>query len=292
MVTPLCEEFAPEDNPLELCPVTLCIAAICHEDGKDRIVLCSDWKSSSSLGSSQTADKLRWIKKPDWLVLTAGKIHEIELLVRAYRKKFKTVEITEDNATEEIESVAKEQLIKRKADYVERQLGVTYEYFRTHGQEFPVDLRAGIFAAIRQIDLGASLLFAGYVKPERGKPRPLLCTVKQDSSVSIETDFGMVGEGLMVAIPPLRRREFDSGISMMKAIYQVYEAKTLAEIVPSVGEDTSLDVFFPDGTLQSLTKSGYQYLDNRLREYGPRPRVRSVRHKQSFFRPFKWSEMS
>lgn len=255
--------------------------------------MCSDWKAGSSLGSSQTADKLRWLKKPYWVALTAGRQNAIESLIRVYRRELATLsEITDVSAEQTFERIAKEQLVKAKSDCVERELGVTYEYFRTHPREFPPHIQAEIFTAVRKTNLGASLLVVGFFQPIRGSREPLICVVRPDASVSIAPDFGTIGEGYLVATPPLLRRDFDSTVSLRKALYQVYEAKTLAEIVNSVGEDTSLDVFYPDGSLKSVTKLGYDCLDRRLREYGPKRKISITRWKESYLQPFPFSEMS
>jgi hypothetical protein len=256
-------------------PVTLCIAAACQEEGKPRVVVCSDWKSSSSLGSSQTSDKLRWLKrKPTWLALTAGKERAIESLVRRYRKELESEgDITDSNAEEIFERIAKRHLQKVKSDCVERELGVSYDYFRTHLDEFPPQIQIGMFNRVSRTDLGVSLLVLGFVKVGRKSQQPLICKVGSDGSTSICPHFGAIGEGWLVATPSLLRREFSSNVSLKKAIYQLYESKTLAETVPSVGDDTSVDVFYPNGTLRSITKSGYSYLDKMLKVYGPKHRV-------------------
>lgn len=47
----------------------------------------------------------------------------------------------------------------------------------------------------------------------------------------------------------------------METIYSLYEAKRLAQVVPGVGEATSIDVMYPDGKLMSWTEA----LDDRCR---------------------------
>lgn len=278
-------------------PVTLCIAASCQEEGKPRIVLCTDWKSGSSLGSSQTADKLRWIKKrPNWLALTSGTVNCIESLIRHFRSSLENIDdIREENAERIFESIARSHLFKRKSDCVEIELGVTYEYFRTHREEFTPQDQADIFAKVRKTNLSASLLIVGWIPVARGYPYPLICKIETNGSTAICPDFGAVGEGRFVATPSLLRRELDSGVSLKRAVYQLYESKTMAEIVPSVGEDTSIDIFYPDGALKSLSekKGAYKYLDRKLKLYGPKPRItRLTNFHDRFLETFKFSGLS
>ena len=53
--------------------MTVCIAAICDENTDDKkIVVCTDRKISSALGSSETILKSRALGFEDWRCLTAG----------------------------------------------------------------------------------------------------------------------------------------------------------------------------------------------------------------------------
>lgn len=277
--------------------MTLCMAAACYEEGKPRIVLCTDWKSGSELGSSETADKLRWIKKrPNWLALTSGTQSSIESLVRHFRSSLEKIsDIGEFNAESTFRSIARIHLFNRKSDCVEVELGVTYEYFRTHRDEFTPQVQWEMIEKVRRTGLSASLLILGWIPSARGYPSPMICKVERDSSTALCTDFGAIGEGRFVATPSLFRREMDSSVSMRKAIYQLYEAKTMAEIVSSVGDSTSIDVFYPDGTLKSLDekKGAYKYLDRKLKVYGPKPNVtRLDRFRDAFLKKFDFSDVS
>jgi len=87
------------------------------------------------------------------------------------------------------------------------------------------------------------------------------------------------------------RREYDwEETSLSKAIYYLYEAKTLAEIIDSVGASTSIDILYPDGTLKSLKKEGYDYYEELLKEFGPKPRVTNVDWKDEYLGPFEDEE--
>lgn len=127
------------------------------------------------------------------------------------------------------------------------------------------------------------------MKDDDGDPCPLIFKMTQATSeVTHEEHFGAIGEGVSVAVPPLLRREYDwEETSLGKAIYYLYEAKTLAEIIDSVGPSTSLDVLYPSGELKSATNAGYDYCDELLKKFGPKPRVTGIEWKDEYLGPFE-----
>ena len=264
--------------------MTLCIAAACQYRNKPRIVTCSDWKLTTSYGSAETTDKLRWIKAPNWVALTAGSAPHADALVRAYRESLRDVQITEDNALGLFKKTATKTLIDLKNDYVTKLLGVSYEHLRLKGKkEFPESVLLETYLGVRKIDLGASLIIAGFV-PLRSSKKPLICRIDGDSDVSISDHFECIGSGGFVARPNLLRRSYSSDVSLMDAMYRLYEAKKLAEIVPSVGEDTSIDILYPDGELEQLSLTdGHDRMDSMCRRFGPKPNIVKPRLERKYF---------
>jgi hypothetical protein len=74
----------------------------------------------------------------------------------------------------------------------------------------------------------------------------------------------------------------------MKALYEVYEAKTLSEIIGSVGDDTSLEVLDADGKIESSTRTGYKHLDKLFKEYGPKSTIRGLKLEKRFFTTWRY----
>jgi len=272
--------------------VTLCIAAACQYRNQPRIVTCTDWKLSSTLGSSETADKLRWIKKPNWVALTAGVAAKAEALVRTYRGFFANKEITEETAPGLFTTTAIAQLMWLKNCYVRQKHAVTYDHFREKGKkEFPESVFLKTHMEVEAIDLGASLIIAGFVNHGTSM-KPLICKIARSGEVSITDHFETIGEGLYVARPPLLMREYNSEVSLMDAIYRLYEAKTLAEIVPSVGKDTSIDVLYPNGELEQVSsRKGYDLLDKMFRKYGPKACIKKPPLKRAYFDDLDFSRL-
>jgi hypothetical protein len=57
--------------------------------------------------------------------------------------------------------------------------------------------------------------------------------------------------------------------------------------IDSVGPSTSLDVLYPNGELKSVTKSGYDYFDDLLRRFGPKPKATGVKLREEYLGPFE-----
>lgn len=70
--------------------MTVCIAAACKVGAEHKIVLCTDRKSSSMLGSAETARKAIRLGN-GWRCLTAGVESDILSLVRLYSIAFKDI---------------------------------------------------------------------------------------------------------------------------------------------------------------------------------------------------------
>lgn len=272
--------------------MTLCIAGACTEKKEPRIISCTDWKATTPFGSSQTFDKFH-VLKPGWIALVAGKASRAKEMVAAITKVFKDdKDITADSAIPLVKVAIALHAQNLRAEYCGFRFGMTYEDFQKWCREVNPVLAKPYVDELTQIKFGASLLVAGFVKGEKGKPCPLICKVSnQTSEVTLEGHFGAIGEGVSIAVPPLLRREYDwEETSLPRAIYYLYEAKTLAEIIDSVGPSTSIDVLYPDGTLRSLETEGYKYYDDLLKQFGPKPRVTGIEWNDSYLGPFDADE--
>ena len=213
--------------------MTVCIAAACFHDPKDkkrRIVMCSDTKLTSSLGSMEGS--LKQVFLPNgWCCLTSGNEPDILALVRLYKAQFK------DKANlqaETIDASIKAPLYRRKSElaeeYVQRHLGRSYDYFLKHGKD---DLTAEHFFDISQkiarLDLGTSLILTGFIDDE-----PEIYYTDSDGTAKAAAYYAVIGEGEYVAhSAPLRRGHYDAYF-LDQTVDHVYEAKTLAEYVSTL----------------------------------------------------------
>jgi hypothetical protein len=117
----------------------------------------------------------------------------------------------------------------------------------------------------------------------RASRKPLICRIDADCEVSVSDHFECIGSGGFVARPQLLRRSYQSDVSLMDSIYRVYEAKALAEIVPSVGETTSIDILYPDGKLEQLSDAGHSKVNSMFKRFGPKPNVEKPRLEKKYF---------
>ena len=122
--------------------MTVCIAATARlpEDDSQCIVLCTDRRTSSALGSSETALKQRWLDK-HWRILTAGTETDINSLFRAFYHGFHEEKI--DAAS--VDAAIKNVLFARKRDmvdlYVRSRFGLSYdEFYNTGKEKLPPDM--------------------------------------------------------------------------------------------------------------------------------------------------------
>jgi hypothetical protein len=238
---------------------------------------------STDYGSAKNTDKLRWIKKPNWVALTAGERRSADALVRACRKEVADEAINEDNAVRKLTKIAEEHMVRRKSAYVFGLLGVTYEHFRHNWRnEFPEAIALETLIGIRQVHLGASLIVAGFV-PVRTTMKPLICRISRSGAVSISDHFECTGEGAIVANPTLLRRSYDSDVSLMDAVYRLYEAKSLAEVLNSVGEDTSIDLLFPNGELEQLSQRGHDKMTTMFKKFGPKKNIIKPKMEEKYW---------
>jgi hypothetical protein len=268
--------------------MTLCIAAACIDKKQPRIVTCTDWKSTTALGSSQTFDKFKKIK-PGWVALVAGKASRAKEMVACVTEVLNSQDVTSANVVTLIKRAAATHARNLKEEWCAFRFGMDYARFQQWCKEVNPALAKPYVDELTSIKWGASLLVAGFVVDEDGDHVPIICKMAQQTSeVTVEEHFGAIGEGVSVAVPPLLRRDYDwEETTVGKAIYYLYEAKTLAEIIDSVGPSTSLDVVFPNGELKSVTTTGYDYCDELLKKFGPKPKATGIVLKSEYLGPFE-----
>jgi hypothetical protein len=235
---------------------------------------------------------MRWIKKPNWVALTAGNKTMADALVRTCRAAVASETLTEDTILPILERVARKLLVARKDAYVFATLGVTYADFLSRtSTQFPESVVSATFSEIRKMRIEASLIVAGFV-PKGKSAKPLICKIDVNGDVSISDHFECSGEGQRVASPALLRREYNSNVSLMDAAYRLYEAKTLAEVFSSVSDDTSVDVLYPDGTLEQFSNAGHVKLGAMFKRFGPKKTIKFPELAKRYFDSLEFNSLS
>ena len=109
--------------------MTLRIAAACKEKKGPRIVTCTDWKSTTALGSSDVFDKFKIIK-PGWVALLAGKASRAKEMVAVLQTTLKSEEVTSDNAVTLVKRAAATHARNLKEEYCAFKFGMDYDRFQ------------------------------------------------------------------------------------------------------------------------------------------------------------------
>ena len=272
--------------------LTVCIAAVCQQNDEKRIVLCSDWKGEiANLAGSETTDKLRFLPQ-GWTALMADTLSRAEELVAAYKTHIRGLGSVADEYAlfTEMKKPAQKHKEAMIDDYVRQTLGMSYSQFLAHATNIPPESAAKLLDGIANIKLGASLILAGFAEtPDENGDReraPYLFVVQDNDAhedvVSVQDQYAVIGSGAYVAIPAINQRAQDDQKSLMETIYTLYEAKRLSQIVPGVGEDTSIDVMEPNGKLWSLSDAGYERCEDLFREIGPKLNLTDKRAAKLF----------
>lgn len=245
--------------------MTVCIAAVCKDGEDEKIVLCTDKKLSSGLGSTETGQKSRRIQKY-WRLLTAGDEPDIEALEKLYRQRFKP---TENRTAEKIDESIKWPLRQRKKDlsdeYTYSRFNISYDDFLLRGKaQLPEEDFRDAIRKIASININANLIIAGFIDES-----PEIYYTDEYGSVKAAHDFAVVGEGQYIAHSVLARREQSTNSTLHETLYNVYEAKRYSEAVGSVGEETLLAVLSSDGTRLLSSTMLDEQLDKLYVKYGP-----------------------
>jgi hypothetical protein len=247
--------------------VTVCIAAICQDDeGKDQIVLCTDRKISSALGSAETSRKDLLIAHR-WRLLTAGEESEIIALHRLYKLQFTDIKnLTADKLDESIKSPLRQRKRELADEYTFARYNMSYADFLASGKEkLPDEEFRNSIRNIAAIRLRANLIIAGFVGES-----PEVYYTDEEGVARAASDFAVIGEGQYLAQSVLLRREQFSGLSLHKTLYNAYEAKRYSESIGSVGKDTMLAII-ASGAKRELTSFGVdKQLEKYYKDYGPK----------------------
>jgi hypothetical protein len=246
--------------------MTVCIAAICSDDGEDKIVSCTDLLVSAGVGSAETGQKDHYLAH-GWSCLCAGVETEYMELIRLYRAQFKNPDALKP---ENIDFSMKEPLYKRKAEladeFTRSRYAISYDDFLKHGkQRFPDAIYFEVLQHINRIELDAELIIMGFID---GSPE--IYYTSRDGKARAANNFATIGEGEYLASSVLLRRAQDSIDSLEVTLYNVYEAKRYAESVRSVGEYTNMAIRSASAGRQLTSIEADEQLAKLFLEFGPK----------------------
>jgi 20S proteasome alpha/beta subunit len=248
--------------------MTVGIAATCDYATDDpKVMLCSDWQVTSELGASQTHYK-EFELGMGWHCLYAGLPPSARILVHGFRQKIKEhkKEIDETNVLPIIQSALNERKFNLCNEFVQGRFAMSYDLFMKIGRtNLPEDRFLSAVHSIENILLGAEFLIVGFISGY-----PVIVQTDQRCGASIKESFACIGEGSYLAHASLMHRQHDELAVLGTALYSVYEAKKWAERNRTVGDATSVDLLYRDGSRKMLTVNGLNLLDEKFAEYGPK----------------------
>ena len=290
--------------------MTLCIAAICTHQKQPAIVLCSDWRSESGdVAGGDVEDKLSWIVNNKLAALKAGTISDADKMATVVRSVFQELQvpITENTILPLLDRAMNRYRCAVIDDYLGATVGIDYVSLiggmRTPGNEepvmFPDEFLNKLLNDLEKVPVPlCQLIVAGFT--ENAIPFIYVLNEPSDGSsysrTRFEKNFAAIGSGSPAALISLYRREHTApDVSLMKAIYNVYEAKLIGEVSPGVGDATAISILLPDGQVWDLTTEGHNYIGERYDYFGPlsfgrkRPVVKApfFQFKSRFFEPYE-----
>jgi hypothetical protein len=242
--------------------MTVCIAAAYEDQGKAGVALCCDWRVEVDVASSETVDKLGFIKK-GWPTLIADSISDADALLETYIHDLQSETFTDDNIRTLIERGAE----KRKAHMINHHTlmkhGLTFDQFQNSKNIIPPTRYKKTWEEISEMNLQAYVLIAGCIDNQA-----YILKVQPDGTVFSHDHFAAIGAGDALAETWLHMRSHDDETNLTGALYNVYEAKRFSEMHGPVGiKYTSLYVLKPDGEVYSLTKSSREHLKQRYEDF-------------------------
>jgi hypothetical protein len=252
--------------------VTLCIAAICKENDKSTIVLCSDHKIGTFAAQAEIGFKFSWATR-NWPTLISGDVARTDELMATFQQTLGELKDTDGLDEQNIFDMMKkcghafrEKLVD---ELVRKKLSVSYEYLRNNRAKFPPATVYETFTQIGQIDSEAEVIVTGFIDEQA-----YLFVVERDCTVFSRKQFAAIGTGAQIADPALFQRKQRQMESLPITIYNVYEAKKLGEIADGVGVRTTILIVSPpqeaDGPIEmkSVSNLGMEYLEQKRLEFG------------------------
>ena len=165
--------------------------------------------------------------------------------------------------------------------------GWTLEQFKASGaKDMLPTTYTSIDLRIAEFDFDASLIIAGFGE---GDPGPSVLTIRNPGICIDHTKLGFwaIGSGATLAQTSLFYRRFSWNFSLEKAIYTVYEAKTLAEAAMGVGPDTHIFILRNAKPAIELTPKSLAALREMFEKYKPQDFALNDHHAVAGFAEIK-----
>ena len=252
--------------------MTLCIAAHAVYEKKPCIVMASDWRIEDGYAGSETAEK-QFLVIPGWHALYAGlqsRAIELQITARDYLIDCPPVFNQVLSTFKEVERTYRQ---KRADEWIHYRIARSYDWFLDKGKDsLPDTYFAELSREVGRLELQAQMLFCGFVEGPHG-PASMVSVIddtRGDASVRMVENFAAVGSGSVIAEAMLHYRRCECATPLKRVLYQVFEATRVASIAPGVGDDVTISILFPNGSVYELAEEGQKQLASLMDMYSPR----------------------
>ena len=258
--------------------MTLCIAAACMDENKERIIIGTDWRVEGEISAgADIQDKLYWVNDDIPILISGNVTRSIELrdsyrtILESWKAENPPKKITYRNIRGFIKAGArlfKRELANEVATFAS---GLSYKEMReaVAKKEIPATVSVSIYRKIERVDFECDVIVIAFVDGNQ-----YIFQIERSGHFEECDSFAVVGEGAYVAQAALYLREHDSDDSLDKTLYDVFEAMRLASrCVGSVSKKMhTIIVLYPpkkrgDGvTADFLTSKGFKFLRTLYKE--------------------------
>lgn len=246
--------------------MTIAIAAICDNTLQPKIVLCSDTKGSSHLGTTDRANKEVYLRDC-WFCLGAGIEEECKAISAIFRRLLVSREdLDETNIVQLVRSGLQERKLEKADELMLGRWGMSFAEFRQAKDQFPAEIFAASVEDVARISLGADFIVAGFLQDGQ----PMLIETNADSVAKIREGYAIVGEGTYLAQSGLMHRDHTDDRSLARTLYCVLEAKIYAQRISTVGTGTVITIVHPDSEPQTVTDAADKHLGELFERFGPK----------------------
>lgn len=254
--------------------MTLCIAALCQEDGKPRVVASFDRRVETAIAGADTELKFESLS-PHWGALLAGDVALARELLLAYGALFdKTDQFDHYGILRELRGPANEFRDDLADRLVRSRLAMSLDDLKKRGQKnLPPDVYRQIWFEIESQDLGVELILFGWHDDSFR-----LFKLRRNGRLEFSEPFAAIGSGSVIASSALYQRQYTERWRLAPALYAVFEAQALGSIAPGVGRDPTeaytvgfyydkkakeVDYLYPSDQTEA-------WLSNQFKKFGPR----------------------
>ena len=249
--------------------MTICIAALCFDGPHPVIVLCTDTKGSSHLGTTYSAEKENALGD-DWACLAAGSESESAAMYSIFLRAFTEKETKDEtNIVQLVQSCLRQRKAEKADDLIGGRWGMSFAEFRRARSEFPEDQYARDMREVANITLAADFIIAGFLDDGI----PILLETDRYAEVAIRQNYCVIGEGAHLAQAALMHRDHTEHDTLARAIYCAFEAKKYAQRISTVGPETRLSIYRYGTNPFTITQKAEDHLAGLFEKYGPKDLV-------------------